>query len=304
MPAGGRDRKRERRPCVGPGPRGKNRRSEAEYRRAYESSRSLARAGAQGRGSSGRSRGSRPRPFHFLFKHGQSSRGTGLIRRAIASRETILAEPPDDPERQKDLATRIPSWPYPGRAQPLGRGRPDVRKAFDRFDDLARRFPSVPGYRTQAAVAVGNRARLLSTLLRYADAEAAYRVAIDIDGSPGPRLSPAAGVGGVGNIRFHNNFAVMLRNQGKHPAAEQELRKPLAILRRSADQFPDVPSIQSSLSNTLIHLANALDYQKKTDDARTAAERPSTWLAAWSPGFPDNPRCAGIWRPASPIWRG
>ena len=56
----------------------------------------------------------------------------------------------------------------------------------------------------------------------------------------------------------HHGLATTLERQGKHREAEEAYRKILPIQRRMAAEFPDVPNLQSYVSDTLNNLANSL----------------------------------------------
>jgi len=203
----------------------------------------------------------------LLYKTDRMAEALAIMRRTIVARETSLADAPDDPERQKDLAHSytVLSNVLSGLNR-FNEAEATNRQAFDRFQDLARRFPSVPNYRSQAVAMAQNRGRLLTLLLRYADAEAAYRVAIDLsdrlarDFPEQPELAEMS-------LSGRHGFATTLERQGKHRAAEEEYRKILPAERRMAAEFPDVPNLQSNLSDTLNNLANTLYSQDKMAEA-------------------------------------
>ena len=207
---------------------------------------------------------------HLLKKTDRLPEALVVMRQAIVGRETSLADAPDDPERQRDLA--YSNTVLAGVLDGLNRfdeADATYRKAFDRFEDLARRFPSVPNHRAQAAAIAANRGRLLTLLLRYGEAEAAYRVAIDLSDRLArdfPRQPEIAEL----TLAAHHGFATMLQGQGRQREAEEEYRKILPIKRRLAAEFPDVPNLQISLSETLGNLATDLDEQGKKAAAESA----------------------------------
>ena len=207
---------------------------------------------------------------YLLMKTDRLPEALIVMRQAIVGHETNLADAPDDPERQKNLA--YSNTVLAGILNGLNRfdeADAAYRKAFDRYEDLARRFPSVPNHRTQAVAIAANRGRLLTLLLRYGEAEAAYRVAIDLSDRLArdfPRQPDIADL----TLAAHHGFALMLQGRGREREAEEEYRKVLPIRRRLAAEFPDVPKLQSSLAETLNNLATALHEQGKKAGAESA----------------------------------
>ena len=248
---------------------GKLKEAETEYRRAYEANRVLsdqspknikrrmdfARLGAA--------------LSSLLAKTERIPESLVVMKEVVASREAALAESPNNAERQADMARAytVMAMIY----DKLNRGNEADemnRKGLARFEDLARRFPSVTYYRAHATAICMNQGRRYSLLFRYPEAEVAYRKAISYaDGlaieSPDQPEKIEIRLGA------HHGLATMFQGEGKHREAEQQYQKVNELQRNAVSRFPTLPSLESSLAQTLGNLANTLDELEKNQAAES-----------------------------------
>ena len=241
---------------------GKTAEAEASYRRAYESSRSLAAQAPTEETRQADFARNGEELSSFLGKTDRMPEALVIMRQAVVSRETIRANAPDDPEKQRELRTYSVLAQILHRLNRFDQADEAYRKALNQFEELASRFPSVPNYRVHAVSNGVNRGRLLTQLVRYADAEAAYRRAIEVADRltrDFPKLPETTEM----CLAAHHGIATMLQDRGRQHEAEEEYRKIIPIKRQLAADFPDTPSLESSLSESLSNLGNALVRQKK-----------------------------------------
>jgi tetratricopeptide (TPR) repeat protein len=223
----------------------------------------------------------------------------GLLHRAIALQEQLVADFPSEVEYRNDLGTsysRLGIVLAAGASDGsliAGRGKPDEaatewRKALAVKEKLAVEFPTEAQHHREMAGILNNLANLPLVLGDSSDAQALFEKAISHQ-EKALALEPHNPTSRAFLSYHHDNLATVLDEKGRWTEALEHSRTAALGLERLVDDFPTVLQYRRRLGFMLMDLGNRFDYLGRLDDAIATHEKALRVQEKLAADFPDQP---------------
>jgi tetratricopeptide (TPR) repeat protein len=204
-----------------------------------------------------------------LTTQGRTAEAEQAIRDGLAFCERFATEHPSDIWAQEELGLAL----YDLSNLVAARGQLEEAEAISGraikiLDRVATDSPAGPYYRQNQAWGHQARAGILDRLNRGADAEQAYRRAMDLFA----KLASDYPFHGFPQFASDSRLDLsrFLVRSGRTEDARDIWRKAIAAARKQADEVPDNPEYRVDLGRSLLRLADLLRSAAKHDEAEAA----------------------------------